>query len=111
MFRSCVSTKVLTSVSCWARSPQKITVVARLKSGRKVTIVTGVVTFGTAVNSMKLTNPVTLKMGLLDRNVPRKATSATAEEAEEKHGHDTSHGAPRGNQVLNPKKLFASALS
>jgi len=54
------------------RSPQKLTVVTGLKSGRKVTIVTTMVLFGTVVSSTKLTNPVTLKTGLPDRNVPWK---------------------------------------
>src|SRR5713226_5392862 len=58
--------------SCWVRSPQKITVVTGMKSGRKVTIVTGIMVSGTVVNSMKLTNPVTLKTVLPDPNVPRK---------------------------------------
>src|SRR6266852_9939360 len=57
--------------SCWVRSPQKITVVAGLKSGRKVTIVTTIVLSRTVVSSTKLTNPVTLKTGLPDRNVKR----------------------------------------
>src|SRR6266851_9374670 len=58
--------------SCWVRSPQKITVVTGMKSGRKVTIVTGIMVSGTVVNSMKLTNPVTLNTVLPDPNVPRK---------------------------------------
>jgi len=58
--------------SCWVRSPQKITVVAGPKSGRKVTIVTGIVVPGSVVSSMMLTNPLTLKTVLPDRNVPWK---------------------------------------
>ncbi len=53
-------------------SPQKTTVVPGPKSGRKVTVVTGIVFSGTVVNSMKVTNPVTLKTESPGRNVPRK---------------------------------------
>jgi hypothetical protein len=58
--------------SCWVRSPQKTTVVAGLKSERKVTIVTTTVLSGTVVSSTRLTNPVTLNTGLPDRSVPWK---------------------------------------
>jgi hypothetical protein len=84
--------------SCWVRSPQKITVVAGLKSGRKVIIVTTIVLSGMVVSSTKLTNPSDAKDGAAGSERPLEATSTTAEQADEKHGHDTSHGAP-------PKKL------
>src|SRR6266849_5386477 len=72
--------------NCWVRSPQKITVVSGPKSSRKVTIVTGIVVFGTAVSSMMLTNPLTLKTVLPDRTVlwkvppphPSRQTRSTA---------------------------------
>jgi hypothetical protein len=55
--------------SCGVRSPQKITVVAGLKSGTKVIVVTTIALFKSVVSSTKVTNPVTLKTELLDRKV------------------------------------------
>jgi hypothetical protein len=63
--------------SCWVRSPQKITVVAGLKSGRKVTIVTTIVLSGSELDEAN--KPSYAEDVAAGSERPLEATSTAAE--------------------------------